>query len=115
MGGGAGGGEGGCPPHPAAASRNLQEAAGPGEEGRGEGAWLGAGGPGPAGSEGPSGGRAEKEGQRGGEGGEPRVPVATPARCAEGGGAGGGAALPFPPQIAIWRRRAGPERPREAR
>lgn len=94
-GAGVGGGEGGRPPHPAAVSRNLQEAAGPGDWG--ERAWRGAGGPGRAGNRGPSGGSAGKEGK--GEGraaspGAPRPPLRAGPRVAAAA-----AALPsrFPP------------------
>lgn len=74
VGGGAGGGEGGCPLLPAAAARNLQEAAGPGRGS--EGAPQDAGDPGPAGSWGPSGGSAGKAGE--GEGKEGRRPLPGP-------------------------------------
>lgn len=94
-GAGVGGGEGGRPPHPAAVSRNLQEAAGPGDWG--ERALRGAGGPGRAGNRGPSGGSAGKEGK--GEGraaspGAPRPPLRAGPRVAAAA-----AALPsrFPP------------------
>lgn len=92
VGGDAGGGEGGCPPRPAAASRNLQEAVGPGE--RGEGAWRGAEGPGPAGSGGPPGGSAGKEGRGEGRGGR-RVPG--PCGHAPKVAAGAAACLPVSP------------------
>ena len=54
--------------------------------------------------------RGRKAGGRGGEGGESRGPAATRRRWRRGQRR----AFPFP-QIAIWRRRAGPERPREPR
>lgn len=99
-----------CALRPTTAARNLQEAAGPGEAS--EGAWLGAGGLGPAGSSCPSGGSAgkdsEEEGRRGQRALGPRGLRAGPR------GAAGAAALPSHfPQGAIWRLRARPERPRQ--
>lgn len=94
VGGGAGGGEGGCPPRLAAASRNLQEAAGPGEGG--EGVWRGAWGPGPAGSKGPLGRSAGKEGRGEGRAASPRA--SRPPLCAESRVAAGAVAcLPDSP------------------
>lgn len=65
---------------------------------RGEGAWLGTGGPGREGSGGPWGGRTGKECEGGGESGEPQDLAATLALRTKGGGESGVAAFPFLPQ-----------------
>ena len=93
-GAGLGGGEGGCPLRPTAASRNLQETAGPGEGG--EGVWLGAGGPGLAGSRGPPGGSAGKEERGEGRAAIPRAPR-PPLRAGPRVAAGTAACLPVSP------------------
>lgn len=115
VGGGAGGGEGGCPLLPAAAARNLQEAAGPGQGS--EGAPQDAGDPGPAGSWGPSGGSAGKAGE--GEGKEGRRPLPGPRGHPRAQSRGWRReqrrCRVSPPQGATWRLRAGPERPLEPR
>lgn len=96
-GAGVGGGESGRPLRPAAAARNLQEAAGPGEGGEGSG--LDAGVPGRRESGVP---REEARGRkargRAREDGELRGLAATPALRATGGGGSRVAVFPFPPE-----------------
>lgn len=95
----------GAPPRPNAASRNLQEAVGPGEGG--EGSSRGAGGPWPAGIRGPLGGSAGKKCKGGGEAGGPHDPAATTLRAGpRGWRRERGHCFFVSPEIEIWRLRA---------
>lgn len=108
-----GGGESGRPLRPAAAARNLQEAARPGAGGEGSRWTLGSGADGNQGSL----GRQRREGrQGGGEGrtassGASRPPLRSGPRVT----AGAGSLFSRFPQRTVWRRLAGPERRREQR